>query len=951
MKIVKLILGLTGILLLVSCQKDNFKVLDDGIVISLHQRCDQQPKLVKLQVITENIIHVSASPIDSFAQSKSLIVEEKELPKADWSVEREGDKLILKTAALFASISLSTGEVTFSDKNGRTILQEIEGGGKSFFADTLSGQTIFKIRQIFDSPGDEAFYGLGQHQDNILNYKGHNVELMQQNMIAVIPFLASSRNYGILWDNYSITRFGDPREYQNINTLKLFSEEENEGGLTAKYMLNSDSLNPFVIKTEDKIDFTFRGCLEDLPDGYSFTDGYIEWSGYLESDEAGVHKFQLYSSAYSKVWIEGELVVDAWRQWWLPWTNYFDINMEQGKKYSIKIKWNPGGHGELSNGPYMALKYLSPVEPKQQNNLSLYSEVADNIDYYFIYGNNLDRVISGYRTLTGKATLMPKWAMGLWQSRERYQTQDQLLDVVKEYRKRQIPLDNIVLDWFYWRADQWGSHEFDPARFPDPEGMISTLHEKYHTQIMISVWPKFYEGIDNYKLFDQKGWLYKKNIELRSKDWIGYVSTYYDAFNPGARKLFWDLMNKKLYSKGIDAWWMDATEPEILSNISNYEKSLLMDPTYLGPGARYMNAYSLLNSKGVYEGQRRVNPDQRVFILTRSAFAGQQRYASATWSGDLASTWYDMQAQIPAGINFSLSGIPYWTFDIGGFAVERRYENATGENLDEWRELMTRWFQFGAFCPLFRIHGQYPYREIYNVAPKGHIAYETMVRFDKLRYSLMPYIYSLAGMAYHDDYTIMRGLLMDFPGDTNVCNLGDQYMFGPAILVNPVYSYKATSRNVYLPVSAGWYDLYSGKYYKGGQTINADAPLSKMPLFVKSGSILLKGPEKQYTMEKPANPITVFIYRGKEAVFTLYEDEGTNYNYEKGIYSEITFIYNDELNRLIIGDRMGSYPGMLENRIFDIITVSDTRPISFEEEPDPDIEIEYSGQRVDVELP
>jgi len=364
-----------------------------------------------------------------------------------------------------------------------------------------------------------------------------------------------------------------------------------------------------------------------------------------------------------------------------------------------------------------------------------------------------------------------------------------------------------------------------------------------------------------------------------------------------------------------------------------------------------MNAYSLMNSRGVYEGQRQVNPDRRVFILTRSAFAGQQRYASATWSGDLAATWYDLKAQIPAGINFSLSGIPYWTFDIGGFAVERRYENASGKDLDEWRELMTRWFQFGAFCPLFRIHGQYPYREIYHLAPKGHIAYETMVRFDKLRYRLMPYIYSLAGMAYHKDYTIMRGLLMDFPGDTNVYDLGDQYMFGPAILVNPVYKFRATERDVYLPVAEGWFDLYSGKFFEGGQIISAEAPLSKMPLFVKAGSILLKGPEIQYVMEKPANPVTVYIYRGSDAVFTLYEDEGINYNYEKGMYSWIPFVYSDELNRLIIGDRQGSYPGMPENRIFHIITVSDTRPISFEEEPDPDVEVEYTGQSVEIDLP
>lgn len=444
--------------------------------------------------------------------------------------------------------------------------------------------------------------------------------------------------------------------------------------------------------------------------------------------------------------------------------------------------------------------------------------------------------------------------------------------------------------------------------------------------------------------------LYKRNVENQTKDWVGYVSTFYDAFSSDARKLFWDLMNKKLFVKGIDAWWMDCTEPDIYSNVSNHEKSLLMNPTALGPGARYMNAYSLMNSKGVYEGQRKVNPDQRVFILTRSAFAGQQRYASATWSGDLAARWYDLKAQISAGQNFSISGIPYWTFDIGGFSVEKRYENATGEDLNEWRELMTRWFQFGAFCPLFRVHGQYPYREIFNVAPENHIAYQTMVKYDKFRYRLMPYIYSLAGQAYHNDYTIMRALIMDFPGDKNVYNIGDQYMFGPAIMVSPVYTYKAINRNVYLPVSSGWYDFYSGIYYKGGQTIEVDAPLSKIPLFIKEGSILTIGPEIQYTLEKPADPIELRIYPGADGEFTLYEDENINYNYEKGQYATIRFSWNDTQKTLSVSDRKGEFSGMLKERSFNIVMVKENHGNGIEICPKPDKTVKYSGTELEVKF-
>ena len=493
--------------------------------------------------------------------------------------------------------------------------------------------------------------------------------------------------------------------------------------------------------------------------------------------------------------------------------------MKAGKKYQIKIEW-------IHTGGYIGLKYLTPEKEDFQKTISLYSEVADQIDYYFVHGENIDQVIRGYRQLTGKAPMMPKWAMGLWQSREHYNSQEDILSTVREFRKRQIPLDNIVQDWFYWKEDQWGSQEFDTTRYPDPAGMIKTLHNDLHTQIMISVWPKFYVGIKKYDLFNEKCWLYKRNVEKGQKDWVGpgYVSTFYDAYNTDARKLFWKLMNEKLFSLGIDGWWLDCSEPDIQSNLSRTETILRQNPNALGTAARYLNAYSLMNAKGVYEGQRQAKDTQRVYILTRSAFGGQQRYAATTWSGDIAARWYDLKAQISNSVNFSISGIPYWSMDIGGFAVESRYEHPNGADLDEWREQMTRWFQFGAFVPIFRVHGQFPYREMYNVAPENHPAYQSMLAYDKLRYRLMPYIYSLTGMVTQNDYTIMRGLVMDFGYDKSVLNINDQFMFGPSLLINPVSEYKARSRQVYLPDGTGWYDLQTGKYYKGGETIQADAP-------------------------------------------------------------------------------------------------------------------------------
>jgi len=375
-----------------------------------------------------------------------------------------------------------------------------------------------------------------------------------------------------------------------------------------------------------------------------------------------------------------------------------------------------------------------------------------------------------------------------------------------------------------------------------------------------------------------------------------------------------------------------------------------MSPTALGSAAEYLNAYPLQNAKGIYEGQRLTDPNKRVFLLTRSGFAGSQRYAAAIWSGDIGSTWRDMKNQIPAGVNFSMSGLPYWTMDIGGFVVPEKFENPTADNLEEWRELNTRWYQFGAFVPLFRSHGQFPYREIFNIAPETHPAYSSFLYYDNLRYRLMPYIYSLAAQTYHENYTIMRGLVMDFAKDTAVLNIGDQYMFGPSLLVNPVCEYKQRSRELYLPKCAGWYDLYSGKWYAGGQYINAEAPYERMPLFVKAGSIVPFGPALQYTSQKPADTITLNVYTGADASFNLYEDEGTNYDYEKGAFSTIHIKYNEAAKTVTIDDRKGMFNGMLQKRTFRINLITPTQA----QRLDPDVrgrkEVLYEGKKTVIKL-
>ena len=403
---------------------------------------------------------------------------------------------------------------------------------------------------------------------------------------------------------------------------------------------------------------------------------------------------------------------------------------------------------------------------------------------------------------------------------------------------------------------------------------------------------------------------------------------------------------------------MDASEPNIRDCTDIEYRKYLSTPTALGPSAKYFNAYALMNAEAIYNGQRGVEPDKRVFLLTRSGFSGLQRYSTATWSGDIATRWEDMAAQIAAGLNFAVSGVPYWTMDIGGFCVEDRYVaaqklfNEKGiENADlkEWRELNSRWFQFGAFAPLYRAHGQWPFREIYNIAPEGHPAYESMLYYTRLRYNLMPYIYSLAGKTYFDDYTIMRPLVMDFAADKRVRDIKDQFMFGPAFMAAPVTTYGAREREVYFPAGAEWYDFYTGKAYKGGETAIVPAPYGRMPLFVASGSIVPFGPDMQWSAEKPADVIDLYVYTGRDGSFTLYEDENLNYNYEKGAYANIPFAWDQATGTLTIGDRTGEFPGMLKERKFNVVKVGPDAPASFDARPAGKL-VDYDGHAVSVKL-
>lgn len=951
MKLPLLLLSFLGssLLNLILASPPSYITTPDGIIVFTDSLVTGTSNAVKLEVVADNIIRVTVAPGKEITPTQSLVAVYAKRPELSWNVVSSKESLTLKTKSLTAIVDLKTGAVSFRDRKGNTILGEKQSFGRNFEPAIFEGKRYFNITQTFQTTSDDAWYGLGQHQDGIMNYRGQQVTFFQNNTEVAIPFLISKKNYGILWDNYSLTRAGDVRPFHQLSAMELFSKKDEPGWLTASY--SNDKLKPHAIITEraeTNINMEFLGESKILlPPEFTAGTGVVSWEGSLASYSSGLHQFRFTFGGSLKVWLDGKLVLDRWRKAWNPAPALIPFNFEKGIKIPVKIEWIPEG-GES----YLSLKWQAPLSEAEQNRFSFSSEAGQQIDYYFIAGNNMDEVISGYRLLTGKAPIVPKWALGFWQSRERYKTQQEILETVAGFRKRKIPIDNIVLDWSYWKENDWGSQDFDPARFSNPDSMIKVLHDQFKTRLMISVWPKFYEGIAAYNEMNKNSWLYKKNVADRQRDWInkGYVSTFYDAFNEDARKGFWNLLNKKIYAKGVDAWWMDASEPDIVSNVSPEKRKEQMVGVSLGPAAEYMNAYPLQNAKGIYEGQRSTDPDKRVFLLTRSGFAGSQRYAASIWSGDIGSTWHDMKMQITAGVNFSMSGLPYWTMDIGGFVVPEKFEKPDKEGLEEWRELNTRWYQFGAFVPLFRSHGQFPYREIFNIAPDDHAAYKSFLYYDKLRYRLLPYIYSLAGAAYHDNSTIMRGLAMDFAKDTAVLNIGDQYLFGPSLLINPVYEYKQRSRELYLPKHAGWYDFYSGKWYKGGQKITADAPYERMPVFVKAGAIIPFGPELQYTTEKAADTIDLYVYAGKDGAFTLYEDEGDNYNYEKGMYSTILLSYSEAGKILTIDARAGSFPGMLKKRYFRIKYTTKEKASMPDLHKNDGLLITYNGKKQTIHL-
>jgi alpha-D-xyloside xylohydrolase len=886
---------------------------------------------IELQVISDRIIHVQSWMEKPLKLHPSLSVIDTVYPIIPLKMQENEDSIIISTAQMKVICQKKTGKLSFQNKNGEGLLKESE---RIIKPAKVTGESTFNIEQKFQLDSEEAIYGLGQHQAGNMNLRGTSLTMAQFCMEVNVPVVLSTKNYAVLWDNPSLTRF---------------SESNN--------------------------------------------------------------------------------IMDLW------------------------------------------------------------SEVGDGLNYYFIAGNNMDEVVSGYRGLTGKAPMFGKWAYGLFQSKEHYNTQHEVDSVLQGFRQRHIPLDVIVQDWYYWNPQPWGSHYFDCRRYPDPVRMIENVH-KNHAKFMISVWGRFDKGSPNQKELEVNGYLYPTIF------CYGVPLQYYDAYNPAARKMYWKQVNDSLFKKGVDAWWQDATEPEIGNLTLDSVKENMNNA--LGTGARYLNSYPLMTTEAFYKNQREETSDKRVCILTRSAFAGQQRNAAITWSGDIKATWQVFRNQIPAGLNFCYTGIPYWTTDIGAFIVEY----ANGNKNNSYKELFVRWFQYGSFCPIFRVHGSSTPREMWCFGEPGTWAYDALFKADQLRYRLMPYIYSLAWKITNENYTVMRGLAFDFPKDKNVFNIKDQFMYG-SFLVNPVtdpmyfddeleigkvipsrnffdknnkqgglsgeyyngekfdnlkknrtdsiidfnwgqnspmpelqhdnytirwsgkievpstgdYTFVVSSddgsslwvdnkliindwkqhatethtgtihleankkyamkleyleiigganislkwivpevskketkkeRQVYLPAGNSWYNFWTGEKSEGGKNIAAKATIDIIPLFVKAGSIIPTGPFIEYATEKPADPLELRIYPGADGTFTLYEDENDNYNYEKGQYATIDFVWKDKEKRLIMKDRIGSYPGMLKSRKINVVLVSEKHGAGIGIIEKPDKSVVYFGKAMSL---
>jgi len=770
------------------------------------------------------------------------------------------------------------GKLSFEDTAGRIFLGE-KGGSRKLVPDTIMDERCYKAELAFESPSDESLFGLGQFQDGHYNLKDITRRLTQVNSQIAIPFVYSNKGYGLLWHQYGLTDF-NPAD--NFIPLKKQDRPSPQGDKIAEVTTTSGT------QRLSQNQSLFLGDFSVPENGM--------YSMFLDLGEMDNRHL---------IVVDGTPYLDI-NNFWLPPTACARVPLAAGK-HSIQVVC------KSSNTPKVSWKPDRDITTFRSPNAKL-------IDYVVFYGPSADTVIATYRKLSGSVPMLPRWAYGFWQCRERYTSGAHLVATVKEFRERKIPLDVIVQDWQYWGKYGWGVMKFDETQYPDPAGFIRELHA-LNAHFNISVWENLDKNSDIGKEY------VARKLFLPESPWV-------DMLNPEAREFHWAALNTNLFSLGVDSWWMDATEPE--------NDGLKGRRTYLGMGDFYRLTYPLFVSQAVYEGQRSLTSDKRVCILTRCAFLGQQRYGTINWSGDVGGTWDSYRRQIVAGLNYTITGMPYWTTDIGGF-----FRPGASQYTDtSYHELLTRWYHWGALNPIFRIHGYQTETEPWKYGQKVE---ENMRKMLGLRYRLMPYVYSEAWQITSMGSTMMRPLVMDFRQDTSALCRPYEYMFGKAFLVAPVTEPNVTEWNVYLPGCAGWYDFWTGRRYAGAQTICVAAPLDKIPLLVRAGSIIPMGPFIQYSTEK-SDPIEIRVYPGADGEFTLYEDENDNYDYEKGRYSLITFKWNNAKQRLTIGARQGSYPGMPKAHTFNIVLVRENSGIGVEASTAPSKTVKYSGNEAVIGL-
>jgi alpha-D-xyloside xylohydrolase len=725
-------------------------------------------EVLEATVCTDLVIHVVVvpEPLDHQPARPWMLSEKEACPGAPFTFTQEDKFAVLRTAKVELSLSLQRGNLSFRTLTGETLLNEGSAIPRTYEPAELNGDHTYRVTDRFSPSVSEAFYGLGQHQSGMFNYRGATVELGQNNTDVALPLLVSNKGYALMWNTAALT--------------------------------------------------------------------YVD--------------------------------------------NRFPLD------------------------------------------LVLTSIAGKSIDYYFLYGPEIDAVLHEYRSLTGHAPMLPKWAYGLFQSKDRYVSLDEIRDIASRYRHENKPLDAMVQDWFWWKTE--GDPVFN-ANYHDVTKDLEALH-KENVHAMISVWGLLDPQSETYKILDAKHLLIPG-------------AHVYDASSPEARDIYWERLPGKLLAQGWDAFWLDSAEPEEYWPHMG-DAILRSRQLSVGNGAEYTNVFPLLHTLGVQDHWKATTDRKRVFLLTRSAFLGQQRVGATVWSGDVYGTYWGLAHQVAAGLNFALSGYPYWTTDIGGYWPP--HDDPLAD--PAFQELYARWYEYGIFCPIFRTHGHRPHNEMWSFDKVEPI----LLTYDKLRYRLMPYIYSLAWKVTNEDYTIQRPLVMDWRTDPNTWNLGDEFMFGPDLLVNPVLKPNVTKRSVYLPAAPAWYDFWSGKLITDRGEIQADAPLDRMPLFVRAGSILPLGPAIEYATQDSAGPIELRIYRGANGEFNLYEDTGDSYDYEKGEHSIIPIHWEESSGTLTIGAREGAFPRMVESRSFRVVVVGSGHGTGVDAPSSSDADIEYSGKEV-----